>query len=42
MGSNDVVIPGMNMVFTEVSTSANVRMHNIEETEAMKRRMLGG
>ena len=42
MGGRDVVIPGMNMVITEVATSAAVRIQNIEETEAMKRRMLGG
>lgn len=41
-GLTDVVIPGLNMVLTEVATSASVRMQNIEETEAMKRRMLGG
>mmetsp|Transcript_26398 Transcript_26398/g.71372 ORF Transcript_26398/g.71372 Transcript_26398/m.71372 type:complete len:279 (+) Transcript_26398:124-960(+) len=42
MGGKDVVIPGMNMVITEVPTSASVRINNIEETEAMKRKMLGG
>eukprot|EP00967_Tisochrysis_lutea_P080660 scaffold110924_cov14-Tisochrysis_lutea.AAC.1 len=30
------------MVITEVPTSASVRINNIEETEAMKRKMLGG
>lgn len=38
----DVVIPGLNTVITEVALPASVRVRNIEETEAMKRRLLGG
>jgi len=40
--AQEVVIPGLNTVITEVALPASVRLRNIEETEAMKRRLLGG
>lgn len=38
----EVVIPGLTTVITEVALPAAVRLRNIEETERMKRALLGG
>eukprot|EP00199_Chlamydomonas_sp_CCMP681_P006707 CAMPEP_0119105460 /NCGR_PEP_ID=MMETSP1180-20130426/3407_1 /TAXON_ID=3052 ORGANISM="Chlamydomonas cf sp, Strain CCMP681" /NCGR_SAMPLE_ID=MMETSP1180 /ASSEMBLY_ACC=CAM_ASM_000741 /LENGTH=289 /DNA_ID=CAMNT_0007090505 /DNA_START=16 /DNA_END=885 /DNA_ORIENTATION=- len=39
--TGDTVVPGMTVVISEVPVSAAVRLQNIEQVEAMKRRLLG-